>query len=67
MKWNETWDLSTIPGRHLASEMGKRRRAGNTVPSGRPTVLAPCPKCGIVCSAAERRRTCEKHKQFGKP
>lgn len=28
---------------------------------GKPKVLAPCPRCGKVCSARERRMACPAH------
>jgi len=50
-------DLSDIPLKDLKAEIS--RRVGKL--GGRPKTLAPCPFCGKMLSAVERRRACPGH------
>jgi hypothetical protein len=55
MQYRETWDLSSIPDQQLHSELGRRRAAARSVYAGPPRKLRPCPRCGVLCGAAELR------------
>jgi hypothetical protein len=46
-------DLSRIPREALEAELARRKRG-----RGQPPKLASCPKCGVVTTAALRRRPC---------
>ena len=57
MLYRKSWDLSSVPDRLIRAEAGRRIPRG----SARPPKLEPCPKCGRVLSARERRLKCPEH------
>ena len=58
MKYQASWDLSTIPDDQWASEHGRRNRA--KAPRATNVNLKPCPSCGTKLTARQRRQPCIK-------
>ncbi len=61
MKYRKDWDLTTIPDEAISDELLKtwwarrtnQRRQTRT--GGQPKKLQPCPRCGLMLGARERR------------
>jgi hypothetical protein len=67
MKYRKDWDLTTIPDEAISDELLKTWWARRTNQrrqvraGGKPKNLLPCPRCGLLLGARERRvHRCEK-------